>query len=447
MSDEFFEDKALIASAKEASKGSFSPISGFSVGSALLIEDDAGKKHIIQGSNYETQNYKSVCAERHALQSANLSYAKNEKEIKYLKIAIYSPDNFDFIFPCGDCRQALFEQNPKMEVICASSAGEYKKLLAEELLPNGFRLTSCEKSEKTYSEELAKLLPYIVHLPIEEDKLDMLKGLRHLLVVGSSSRAEKLAKSPFNLGDYEKAGYRCYCHPKLGNNDREYSLFVSEWRKTSNPKESIKIAIASHGIGSSGVEIILSEVNALIALANETPNEVPLKMVIRSGTRGTLDDIPLGTVAITTEAHNENAFVQADKKLIDELKNASESMDIEISEGPCFSSQFFWSGQGRTSFPLLKHSEELEAKNNEYLRQLKKKGMKWIEMEDYYVSHFASMYGMASASIGVVAAQRYNSAEDRFVLHYDSQTTKDKELIPAQIALLAIKNIVVNTKD
>jgi cytidine deaminase len=432
----FPEEDELITQAKEASKGSFAPMSGFSVGAAVLVQDTKGNCRIYKGSNYETQNYRSVCAEKHSLQSAHLDCSiQDSLSPKFLAIAIYSPNSADFIVPCGDCRQALFEQNPEMKVICLDNKGNKQEYLAKDLLPNGFRLT--QAAGKGIE---SPLLEYIVHYPVFAGKLELLAGIEGLITVGSPARAEKLAKFLRAGSQLGPAIIDEYCHLASKSTDREYSLFTAHW-----PEKNLKIGIASHGIGASGVEIMLAELSALVTLANqesgrktETTNS-PLKAVIRSGTRGTIADVKLGTIGISTTCHSEASSNEPSPELLQTLQAcAKQNSDLLSESGPCLSAQFFWSGQGRTSFPLLGKAAAKESENDTYLRSLLKKGIKWIEMEDFYLNHFAQNFGIASASLGVVVAKRYDAELDKFVLSYDKQAKGDFELKPALIALDAL---------
>jgi homotetrameric cytidine deaminase len=429
-------NQQLISEAKKAAEHSFACLSGFKVGAALLIEDFAGEQHIVKGSNYETQNYRSVCAEKHALQTAHLNHSQAGNSPKFLKIAIFSPKSSEPIFPCGDCRQALFEQNPNLVVLALGANGSSAEYTAQELLPHGFRLaTEAEKFDKKpiVTEAIEDpLQDYTVHFPVIQSKLSLLKNIQGLIVVGSPIRAAKLARYFRQFKDWETATVSTYCHIVTGETDREYSLFVVEW-----PKAKFKIGIASHGIGASGVEILLSELSALFAMANHSKIN-PIKAVIRSGTRGTLADVPLGTIALTTKAYNEHSHNFPDAELTNCLRQAAKSSSYLLEEGSCLSAQFFWSGQGRTPFPML--NKQPKTQNDDYLRGWMSEGIKWIEMEDYYLNHFAQKYGIASAAVGVAIAKRYDSKTNKFVLSYDSQTKKDRELVPAELALVALKD-------
>ena len=47
----------------------------------------------------------------------------------------------DFCYPCGACRQFLYEFSPDMEVICLNRAREAKKMPLRALMPCGFDST------------------------------------------------------------------------------------------------------------------------------------------------------------------------------------------------------------------------------------------------------------------------------------------------------------------
>ena len=47
----------------------------------------------------------------------------------------------DFCYPCGACRQFLYEFSPDMEVICLNRAREAKRMTLRELMPCGFDST------------------------------------------------------------------------------------------------------------------------------------------------------------------------------------------------------------------------------------------------------------------------------------------------------------------
>ena len=99
-------DLMLVKAAKEATAGSWSPYSGFSVGAALLLDDGT----VVTGSNQENAAYPSgLCAERTALFAAG--HAHPGKAVVALAIAARNENGFTAqpITPCGACRQVLAE--------------------------------------------------------------------------------------------------------------------------------------------------------------------------------------------------------------------------------------------------------------------------------------------------------------------------------------------------
>ncbi len=125
--------KNLMDNAKEAAKNSYSPFSRFAVGAAVITPN--GK--IYRGCNVENSSFGLTnCAERTAIFKA---VSEGEREI--LAVASYSP-NSDSCYPCGACRQVLFEFQPddyEIDVITENlGALEIQKL--SYFLPCGFRI-------------------------------------------------------------------------------------------------------------------------------------------------------------------------------------------------------------------------------------------------------------------------------------------------------------------
>lgn len=122
----------LIKKAEEVSKNAYSEYSKFSVGACVLAK--SGKTYL--GCNMENASYGlTICAERNAIANA---VANGEREI--LAVAIFSP-NMENCFPCGACRQVIFEfqgENP-IEIITKKD-GKIKIKRINELLPEGFNL-------------------------------------------------------------------------------------------------------------------------------------------------------------------------------------------------------------------------------------------------------------------------------------------------------------------
>ncbi|ARV06341.1 cytidine deaminase [Polaribacter sp. SA4-10] len=122
------DDKLLMDKAIEARKKAYAPYSKFSVGAALLLENDK----IILGNNQESAAYPSgMCAERVAIWKAGSDFPG----VKIKKLAISASSSISKvdkpIGPCGACRQTLSEyeinQKEPMEVFFMGEVGEVVK--------------------------------------------------------------------------------------------------------------------------------------------------------------------------------------------------------------------------------------------------------------------------------------------------------------------------------
>lgn len=123
----------LMDRAKEASKTSYSPFSRFAVGAAVLAS--SGK--IYEGCNVENSSFGlTICAERCAIFKA---VSEGEREIR--AVAIYSP-NADSCYPCGACRQVMYEfQGDDEEItVVTENLGSLDVNKLSYFLPCGFRI-------------------------------------------------------------------------------------------------------------------------------------------------------------------------------------------------------------------------------------------------------------------------------------------------------------------
>ena len=125
----------LMNQAVQAATHAYAPYSKFTVGAAVLLENEV----IITGSNQENAAYPSgLCAERVALFQASHQYP----EVPVLALAIAAvadEQQVESISPCGACRQVLLEieqrhGKPMKVLLCGT-----KEILiiesAESLLP------------------------------------------------------------------------------------------------------------------------------------------------------------------------------------------------------------------------------------------------------------------------------------------------------------------------
>ncbi|MBR6500282.1 MAG: cytidine deaminase [Firmicutes bacterium] len=119
----------LVETAKNAADRAFAPFSNFHVGAALL--DVQGQ--IFTGCNVENSSYgATICAERTAMVKA-----VSEGSRDFAAIAVVSQDGE--AWPCGICRQVLYEFSPEMLVITGNDE-HLDVVKLNELLPHGFRL-------------------------------------------------------------------------------------------------------------------------------------------------------------------------------------------------------------------------------------------------------------------------------------------------------------------
>lgn len=128
--------KKLISHAMDARKKSYSPYSHYQVGVALLTASG----QIITGCNIENAAYTPTnCAERTAFFKA-----VSEGMTDFRAIAIVGSPAGDaltqYAYPCGVCRQVMMEfcKPSEFQIIVAKSEDEYRIMMLEELLPEGF---------------------------------------------------------------------------------------------------------------------------------------------------------------------------------------------------------------------------------------------------------------------------------------------------------------------
>jgi len=124
-------EKRLIIEAKTISNNAQVHLSGFRVGAALLSTSGS----IYSGCNVEFDNYSNTI---HAEESA-ISAFVSAGEKRPICVAVYT-NNSELSFPCGMCRQSLFELGGKnMKIIACNNDKQDSKMIGE-LLPSGFHL-------------------------------------------------------------------------------------------------------------------------------------------------------------------------------------------------------------------------------------------------------------------------------------------------------------------
>ena len=129
-------DRELVERARAMHQYSYAPYSHFPVGAALLCEDGT----VFTGCNVENAAYGStICAERTAVVKAVSEGHRDD----FAVIAIAGQGS-DYCWPCGACRQMLYEFAPGLRVLAARGDGEFESVLLSELLPLGFGPKSLE---------------------------------------------------------------------------------------------------------------------------------------------------------------------------------------------------------------------------------------------------------------------------------------------------------------
>ena len=123
-------DQALVDLAFTMLDRSYVPYSHFPVGAALLCADGA----VFTGCNVENAAYGStICAERTALVKAVSEGRRDD----FVRLAVVGRGE-DYCWPCGACRQMLYEFAPSLTVLVARGDGQFVSFPLSELLPHGF---------------------------------------------------------------------------------------------------------------------------------------------------------------------------------------------------------------------------------------------------------------------------------------------------------------------
>ena len=123
-------DRELVERAIEMLDRAYCPYSAFAVGAALLCADGS----VFTGCNVENAAYGStICAERTALVKAVSEGHRDDWQV----MAIAGRGE-DYCWPCGSCRQMLYEFAPGLRVLVARGDGQFVTTTLADLLPNGF---------------------------------------------------------------------------------------------------------------------------------------------------------------------------------------------------------------------------------------------------------------------------------------------------------------------
>ena len=122
-------DQELVEKAFTMLEKAYVPYSRFPVGAALEGADGT----VYTGCNVENSAFGScICAERTALVKAVSEGCRS-----FRRLAVVG-NSADFCWPCGACRQMLYEFNPDMTVLVARGDRQFVSLSLRDLLPHGF---------------------------------------------------------------------------------------------------------------------------------------------------------------------------------------------------------------------------------------------------------------------------------------------------------------------
>lgn len=128
-------NKELLQAARDACRHSYSPYSHFAVGCALITNQN----QLYTGCNIENASYgATMCAERVAIFKCI-----SEGHLDIDKIAVVS-ENGSYAYPCGMCRQVMWEFMPDGSVVLEDDTEGIKEITVKELLPDAFLLEKHE---------------------------------------------------------------------------------------------------------------------------------------------------------------------------------------------------------------------------------------------------------------------------------------------------------------
>ena len=119
--------KELIRIAKKMREKAYAPFSKYKVGASVETEDGS----IVGGCNVESASYGlTCCAERIALYNA-----VSQGFSKFKAIAVASENGG---FPCGACRQVIWELCGNISILIVDNENKIKKTSSQTLLPDAF---------------------------------------------------------------------------------------------------------------------------------------------------------------------------------------------------------------------------------------------------------------------------------------------------------------------
>lgn len=122
--------RELYRTAQQVLQNAYAPYSRFKVGAALLTKTG----EVFTGVNVENSSFgATICAERTAFVKA---ISEGHREFEALAVVSSEGE----VFPCGICRQFMYEFGDDLKIITGEDEDHLKMKEITELLPEGFRL-------------------------------------------------------------------------------------------------------------------------------------------------------------------------------------------------------------------------------------------------------------------------------------------------------------------
>lgn len=122
----------LVALARGAAEGSYSPYSKFRVGVVVVGVDG----ETFTGANVENASYpESSCAETNAI---NTAVSQGVRKIDTVVVACVDAADLDGAYPCGGCRQIMSEFGVERVIVTAGDGSAVREHTLDELLPHRF---------------------------------------------------------------------------------------------------------------------------------------------------------------------------------------------------------------------------------------------------------------------------------------------------------------------
>lgn len=122
--------RELYRTAQQMVQQAYAPYSRFKVGAALLTKTG----EVFTGVNVENSSFgATICAERTAFVKA---VSEGHREFEAIAVACSDGE----AYPCGICRQFMFEFGDDLKIITGEDEDHLHIEEISELLPHGFRL-------------------------------------------------------------------------------------------------------------------------------------------------------------------------------------------------------------------------------------------------------------------------------------------------------------------